>query len=146
MNLCGHIHPNLCKLLFLETLIFSVNGFRGQIPMCFGRLQNLKTLDVSHNRFGGVVPHSLIRLGQLKELILNGNHDLGGDVPLWVCNFSINMEMRDLGFDSFHGTILESLFYSFHDFFKPLVFLNLSSSSLSGTLPYFLLPFDLSLF
>ena len=105
--------------------------------MCFGRLQNLKTLDVSHNRFGGVVPHSLIRLGQLKELILNGNHDLGGDVPLWVCNFSINMEMRDLGFDSFHGTILESLFYSLHDFFKPLVFLNLSSNSLSGMLPYF---------
>ena len=80
--------------------------------MCFGRLQNLKTLDVSHNRFGGVVPHSLIRLGQLKELILNGNHDLGGDVPLWVGNFSTNMEMLHLSFNSLHGTIGESLFYS----------------------------------
>ena len=66
------------------------------------------------------------------------------------CNFSTNMEMLDLGFNSFHGTIRESLFYSKslkyldlgnnylsgdpHDFFKPLVFLNLNSNSLLGTL------------
>uniref|UniRef100_A0A6N2MW79 GDPGP1-like N-terminal domain-containing protein n=1 Tax=Salix viminalis TaxID=40686 RepID=A0A6N2MW79_SALVM len=153
LNLSGHIHPNLCNLLFLETLVLSENGFTGQIPLCFGRLQNLKTLDLSHNRFGGVVPDSLMRLGQLKELILNGNHDLGGVVPWWVGNFSTNMERLDLGFNSFHGTIPESLFNSkslkyldlgnnnlsgdLHDFFQPLVFLNLSSNSLSGTLPCF---------
>ena len=86
----------------------------------------------------------------MKALILNGNHDLGGVIPWWVCNFSTNMEMLDLGFNSFHGTIRESLFYSKslkyldlgnnylsgdpHDFFKPLVFLNLNSNSLLGTL------------
>ncbi|KAF5960342.1 hypothetical protein HYC85_001551 [Camellia sinensis] len=111
MNLSGPVHPSLCNLSLLETLILSHNRFNGSIPPCLGKLLNLRTLDLGHNMFSGVVPRTLARLSKLTELALNTNKDLNDTVPLWIGNFSIKLEKLDLGFGSFRGEIPESLYY-----------------------------------
>ncbi|GMP25547.1 hypothetical protein CsSME_00002364 [Camellia sinensis var. sinensis] len=117
--------------------------FNGSIPPCLGKLLNLRTLDLGHNMFSGVVPRTLGRLSKLTELALNTNKDLNDTVPLWIGNFSIKLEKLDLGFGSFRGEILESLYY-----LKPLSslpcllasvesisVLNLANNSIVGGIP-----------
>ena len=151
MNLSGLVHPSLCRLLKLETLVLSHNQFYGTIPLCLGRLLYLKTLDLGHNMLRGVVPSSLMRLCRLTEFSLNANHDLNDTVPHWIGNFSMKLEKIDLGFGSFWGEIPQSLYYlkslkyldlshnnlwgNLGDFYQSLVYLNLEANSLSGTLP-----------
>ncbi|KAL7254716.1 hypothetical protein ACSBR1_008961 [Camellia fascicularis] len=114
MNLSGPVHPSLCNLSLLETLILSHNRFNGSIPPCLGKLLNLRTLDLDHNMFSGVVPRTLARLSKLTELALNTNKDL-------------NDTYLDLSHNNLWGTL--------GDFHQPLVFLNLESNLLSGSLP-----------
>ena len=107
MNLSGLVHPSLCRLLKLETLVLSHNQFYGTIPLCLGRLLYLKTLDLSHNMLRRGVPSSLMRLSKLTELSLNANHDLNDTVPHWIGNFSMKLEKIDLGGNSSELVVFE---------------------------------------
>jgi len=127
MNLSGPVHPSLCKLLLLETLILPNNSFYGSVPLCLCKLMNLKTLEFGHNM------------------------GLNGTVPPCIGNFSKTLERIDLGFNSFIGEIPESLYElkslkyldlshnslegNLGEFRQSLVYLNLESNSISGTLP-----------
>ncbi|KAK9293070.1 hypothetical protein L1049_021054 [Liquidambar formosana] len=112
-NLSGQIHPSLCNLSYVETLILSHNNFNGSIPACFGSFRHLKTLDLGYNQLRGDVPMTLEKLGNLGKLILSGNVELGGGgIPVWIGNFSSVIEKLDLGFSSFGGEIPESLLFS----------------------------------
>ncbi|GMG99926.1 hypothetical protein Nepgr_001766 [Nepenthes gracilis] len=153
MNLSGTVSPSLCKLSFLQILVLSHNNFNSMIPSCLGNLLSLRTLDLSYNGLGGSVPNTLMRLLHLRELILNDNPYLGGNLPVWVGNFSTNLRKLNLGSDSFQGEIPQSLFYSksleyldvsnnnlsgsLLEFHQPLVLLNLASNQIFGTLPCF---------
>ncbi|KAI8029105.1 Receptor-like protein CLAVATA2 [Camellia lanceoleosa] len=130
MNLSGPVHPSLCNLSLLETLILSHNRFNGSIPPCLGKLLNLRTLDLGHNMFSGVVPRTLARLSKLTELALNTNKDLNDTVPLWIGNFSIKLEKLDLGFGSFRGS-LSCLLTSV----ESISVLNLANNSIVGGIP-----------
>ncbi|KAJ8425457.1 hypothetical protein Cgig2_018855 [Carnegiea gigantea] len=154
MNLSGTICPSLCNLLFLQTLNLSHNNFTSSvIPPCLGNLVGLRSLDLSHNSLGGFVPDTLAKLKHLRELNLNGNGYLGGDLPMWVSNFSRNLKRLDLGSNSFRGEIPKGLFHleslrhldlsenglsgTLDEFHQPLEYLTLASNRISGTLPCF---------
>ncbi|KAM3200406.1 receptor-like protein CLAVATA2 [Capsicum annuum] len=150
-NLSGQVHPCLCNLTFLETLVLSHNSFNTSIPSCLWRLWSLRTLDLSYNMFTGVLPSTAFAtMSQIIELDLSHNM-LRGEIPMWIGNFSVILEKLNLGFNSFHGELPKSLLNlmtlkylnlshnsligNVGDFSQALVSLNLESNMLSGTLP-----------
>ncbi|XP_050147130.1 LRR receptor-like serine/threonine-protein kinase RGI5 isoform X22 [Malus sylvestris] len=153
-HLTGEIPQSLGKLTQLQRLYLSHNQLTGEIPQSLGKLTQLQRLNLSHNQLTGEIPQSLGKLPQVYILHLSNNH-LTGEIPQSLGKFSHLYEL-DLSANNFTGVIpwnagmldLKLLSLSnnnltrvmpIHLFLAAgltgLVYLDLSSNSLSGAIP-----------
>ncbi|KAK3006445.1 hypothetical protein RJ639_015955 [Escallonia herrerae] len=58
-----------CKLVNLQELDLSSNGFEGKLPSCLTNLTSLRLLELSQNRFEGAIPSNLFPVLKSLEYI-----------------------------------------------------------------------------
>jgi Leucine-rich repeat (LRR) protein len=80
----------------LQSLTLYDNDFSGEIPEAFGQLQQLQLAYLSDNHFSGSVPESLGQLQALDTLLLTGNRELRGPLPLSLSQLT-QLEFFDIG-------------------------------------------------
>ncbi|XP_068321992.1 MDIS1-interacting receptor like kinase 2-like [Pyrus communis] len=152
--LTGEIPQSLGKLTMLQQLHLSYTQLTGEIPQSLGKLTQLQRLTLTNNHLTGEIPQSLGNLTQLQLLYLSNNH-LTGEIPQSLGNFSRLREL-DLSANNFTGVIprisgmldLKLLSLSNNNLTRVvpthlflavgltgLVYMNLSSNSLSGAIP-----------
>ncbi|XP_048447340.1 probable leucine-rich repeat receptor-like protein kinase At1g35710 [Pyrus x bretschneideri] len=126
-HLTGEIPQSLGKLTLLQQLHLSYNQLIGEIPQSLGKLTQLQGLYFHNNHLTGEIPQSLGNLTQLQLLSFHTNH-LTGEIPQSLGNFSRLREL-DLSANNFTGVIprISGL--------TGLVYMDLSSNSLSGAIP-----------
>ncbi|PWA92461.1 receptor like protein 52 [Artemisia annua] len=124
------------------------------LPTYLNISSSLKSLDLTSTGLQGKVPDNIFNLKYLEELVLSGNSDLTGPMPIVNTSTSIDLKWLDLSLTNLSGELpysighLKSLvFLSFSDCglmgplpeslvnLRQLVFLYLSSNMLSGVLP-----------
>ncbi|XP_078154185.1 brassinosteroid LRR receptor kinase BRI1-like [Carex rostrata] len=138
----GPIPRPLCtySVSRLEVLYLQDNYFTGTIPHSLCNCTNLVSLDLSLNFLFGSIPNSLGSLSNLKDIIMWQNN-LHGEIPAELS--SLNKSLKNLvldynnltgaitdGNNSFIGSIPLELGNC-----KDLVFLDLSSNQLNGSIP-----------
>ncbi|XP_023513971.1 nodulation receptor kinase-like [Cucurbita pepo subsp. pepo] len=89
----GLFPGSLPKLVHLQTLNLSNNGFTGSIPS-FPASSVLISVDLRHNDFSGGLPESLAFLPQLKSLNFGCNPSFGKELPP---NFNMSRLTTDYG-------------------------------------------------
>ncbi|KAF2318880.1 hypothetical protein GH714_011423 [Hevea brasiliensis] len=157
-NFSGQIPFSLANLKQLFYLDLDNNNLSGAIPNSFANLAQLRYLMLSNNRgmnnFQGSIPASFSKGNSLRYLNFNGNQ-LGGQIPPSIANCK-NLEVLDIGNNKIDDTFpvfLETLTQlqvlvlrsnKLHGFlkgatanysFSKLRIVDMSSNSLSGTLP-----------
>ncbi|CAL5443171.1 unnamed protein product [Camellia sinensis] len=103
-NLSGAIPQCLgyfSNVLFVLDLQF--NAFQGNIPMIFGKGNQLEILNLNGNQFEGPVPQSLTNCRQLKVLDL-GNNKINDTFPYWLGTLP-ELRVLVLRSNKFHGPI-----------------------------------------
>ncbi|CAL5443110.1 unnamed protein product [Camellia sinensis] len=115
---------------FLLVLDLQFNAFQGNIPMIFGKGNQLEILNLNGNQFEGPVPRSLTNCRQLQVLDL-GNNKITDTFPYWL---GILPELRVLVLRSnkFHGPIDTS---KPKLYFPKLRIVDLSHNKFTGHLP-----------
>ncbi|CAG7902694.1 unnamed protein product [Brassica rapa] len=150
----------LCKLEQLQELQVSQNRFVGEIPLCFSRFSKLRVLDLSSNHLSGKVPSFISNFKSMEYLSLHDNNfeglfslDLISELTeLKVFKISSKSSMLQVVETSASSTGLKSQLRSlilsncnlsnipgFLRYQKELRVLDLSSNTLSGHLPTWLL-------
>ncbi|KAF2318871.1 hypothetical protein GH714_011322 [Hevea brasiliensis] len=151
----GAIPSSVCKLKQLQVLDLSNNSFSSSIPNCLGNFSNnLLVLHLGMNNFQGSIPTSFSKGNSLRYLNFNGNQ-LGGRIPPSIANCK-NLEVLDIGNNKIDDTfpvfleilgqlrVLVLRSNKLHGFlkgatanysFSKLRIVDMSSNSLSGTLP-----------
>ncbi|KAF6149710.1 hypothetical protein GIB67_017443 [Kingdonia uniflora] len=81
MGLSGPVHPSLCKLSSLQTLVLSNNNFSGSIPICVPNLGSLKTLDLGSNLIQGEISEELFSGNKGLSFLDLSNNLLFGTLP-----------------------------------------------------------------
>ncbi|KAI7988449.1 Receptor-like protein 6 [Camellia lanceoleosa] len=114
----------------LSVLDLRFNAFQGNIPMIFGKGNQLEILNLNGNQFEGPVPRSLTNCRQLQVLDL-GNNKINDTFPYWL---GILPELRVLVLRSnkFHGPIDTS---KPKLYFPKLRIVDLSHNKFTGHLP-----------
>uniref|UniRef100_M8C4L9 Phytosulfokine receptor 1 n=1 Tax=Aegilops tauschii TaxID=37682 RepID=M8C4L9_AEGTA len=112
----------------VKALLFSRNGFNGEILAGFGRCRMLAELSIDGSGLTGNFPSDLYTLSELRRLSLRENQ-LSGSLSEHLGNFSQHMHI-DLSYNIFTG-IIPDVFGGL----RRLEFLNFASNSFSGTLP-----------
>lgn len=90
LGLTGDIPGWLGDLPSLNVLALEDNELTGGIPAEFGNLSFMDSLNVSNNQLEGELPPSIVNMGifegitTLNALMLSGNADLSGEIPLGV--------------------------------------------------------------
>ncbi|KAL7168234.1 hypothetical protein ACSBR2_038632 [Camellia fascicularis] len=114
----------------LSVLDLRFNAFQGNIPMIFGKGNQLEILNLNGNQFEGPVPRSLTNCRQLQVLDL-GNNKINDTFPYWL---GILPELRVLVLRSnkFHGPIDTS---KSKLYFPKLRIVDLSHNKFTGHLP-----------
>ena len=118
---------NLRTLTNLETLLLFGNSFSGVIPSGIGNFTNLRWLVLSHNDISGRIPSSIFALGNLERFDLGYNR-LTGTIPE-MASLS-NLQLFDVTGSKLSGTVPD-----FSGLSAALVYLDLGSNELRGTLP-----------
>ncbi|KAF8079461.1 hypothetical protein N665_1026s0018 [Sinapis alba] len=71
----GSLHmKGLCRLEQLQELQVSQNRFVGEIPLCFSRFSKLRVLDLSSNHLSGKLPSFLSNFKYMEYLSLHDNN------------------------------------------------------------------------
>ncbi|KAJ0082701.1 hypothetical protein Patl1_09725 [Pistacia atlantica] len=107
VTLDGCIHPDITKLIYLQTLDLSDNQLHDSIPSNLGDLSHLTTLDLSSNQLTGTIPLSLGNLKNLTRLELDQNF-LTGIIPPSLGNLS-SLENLYLDDNELNGTLPKEL-------------------------------------
>ncbi|XP_021800209.1 probable LRR receptor-like serine/threonine-protein kinase At4g36180 isoform X3 [Prunus avium] len=125
------IPPWLFNLTKLEKLDFSVNSLTGKLPDSLGHLKSLRFLNLSYNSFQGSIPKSIgnLRFSYDSHVDLTSNR-FEGPLPLWSSNISL-LYLRD---NLFSGPIPHNI----GQVMPNLKYLDISTNSLSGSIPLFL--------
>ncbi|CAL5360692.1 unnamed protein product [Camellia sinensis] len=89
------------SVLFVLNLRF--NAFQGNIPMIFGKGNQLQSLNLNGNQFEGPVPQSLANCRQLQVLDL-GNNKINDTFPYWLGALP-NLQILILRSNKFQGPI-----------------------------------------
>jgi DNA-binding SARP family transcriptional activator len=132
-NLAGPIPKDLVELRNLTVLELHDNELTGEIPPELGSFPRLRLLDLSFNRLEGEIPPELGSLEELTELLLAGNSQLSGPIPLQLSNLA---NLNDLvlsssgGGTQISGTIPPEL-----GDLRRLKWLELANSLLEGPIP-----------
>lgn len=82
------IPPELGNLQGLTFLFLSDNQLGGGIPPELGNLSNLLRLSLSNNQLAGELPDSLGSLSSLEYILVAGNTQLTGPIPLNFINLT----------------------------------------------------------
>ncbi|KAL1211534.1 putative inactive leucine-rich repeat receptor-like protein kinase [Cardamine amara subsp. amara] len=146
--LFGHIPHELSSLACLQTLILDENMFSGELPDWIGSLPSLAVLSLRKNVLNGSLPSSLSSLSGLRVLAL-ANNRFNGVLP--DLSHLTNLQVLDLEGNSFGPLFprlsnkLVSLILSKNRFRSAvsaieLMFVDLSSNLLTGSLPTCLKP------
>ncbi|KAL3844022.1 hypothetical protein ACJIZ3_001425 [Penstemon smallii] len=125
----GNIPDELGDIATLETLYLWSNDLTGTIPESIGKLQELRILSFPDNFLYGEIPSSFGNLTMMTELYLQQNN-LQGTIPSVLGNCQSLLAM-DISQNNFAGYLPEEIFRipSLSEF------LDLSSNSLTGSLP-----------
>ncbi|KAL3848622.1 hypothetical protein ACJIZ3_010504 [Penstemon smallii] len=128
MGLKGKVSDSVCKLDQLRLLDLSHNFLEGGLPLKFSNLKKLQVLDFSHNFLVGPAFELIAGLKSIQSLNLSGNaftgnfNDFGMYPYLVALNLSNNLFTGQLNSQNF-------------TFSNRIRFLDLSSNSLSGSIP-----------
>ncbi|XP_028763378.1 systemin receptor SR160-like [Neltuma alba] len=123
-KIAGEINFSKCQKL--QHLDLSANNFSVAIPS-FGECSALEYLDISANKYFGDIGLALSSCKKLSHLNVSSN-EFSGPVPSLPVD---SLQFLYLAGNKFHGQIPEQL----TDLCTTLVELDLSSNSLSGTIP-----------
>ncbi|CAN6838061.1 unnamed protein product [Brassica oleracea] len=150
----GEISREICKLVYLDTLVLSNNNFNGSIPRCFENfnttlsvlnLRNnsisgvfpeesigayLQSLDVGHNKISGGLPKSLINCTRLEFLNVEDNM-FNDKFPFWL-RLLPNLQILVLRSNQFHGKIFS---FGASLIFPKLRIFDISRNLFTGVLP-----------
>lgn len=94
-DLDGAIPSELGVLGRLEELYLQKNRLTGTIPPELGRMSSIKVLNLGRNRLTGELPPELGKLASLRELIVSGNEDLTGELPLAVTGLDLEVLLTE---------------------------------------------------
>ena len=130
-KLGGTIPAAIGKLEQLSRLVLDGNELEGSIPTGITNLQNLQELRLGNNRMSGPVP-SFGALTSLKTLDLQANQ-LTGSLDWEDFVFVPDLSHIHVGNNRITGVLPPQL--GFLGFLSKLEVLDLSSNSISGTLP-----------
>ncbi|CAB9523451.1 leucine Rich Repeat [Seminavis robusta] len=97
-NMQGTIPGELYGLKNLHTFAISNCNFSGTISSSLGQLTKLSTLHLANNQFHGSLPSEIEALTQLDNLLVNGNNELTGTVPVSLCQNYFADEKKSLRF------------------------------------------------
>ncbi|KAL2461212.1 disease resistance family protein/LRR family protein [Abeliophyllum distichum] len=162
-NLTGRLPAWLGELKNLEELSLVSNLFEGPIPESLGALQNLTDLNLAGNKLNGTLPESIgqlsnlsvldvslnsltgilsqvhfSKLGKLKILSLSSNSFVLNVSSGWIPLFQIrNLDMGSCRL----GPLFPAWLKSQHE----LRFLDISNSSISGSIPNWFWDFSVNL-
>ncbi|XP_028070414.1 receptor-like protein 7 [Camellia sinensis] len=130
-NLSGAIPQCLgyfSNVLFVLDLRF--NAFQGNIPMIFGKGNQLEILNLNGNQFEGPVPRSLTNCRKVQVLDL-GNNKINDTFPYWLGTLP-ELRVLVLRSNKFHGPIDNS---KPNLYFPKLRIVDLSHNKFTGHLP-----------
>uniref|UniRef100_A0A0D9XRR0 non-specific serine/threonine protein kinase n=1 Tax=Leersia perrieri TaxID=77586 RepID=A0A0D9XRR0_9ORYZ len=113
----------------LAVLDLSDNRFNGEVSPEIASCSMLKVLNVAHNKLTGILPIKLFDVTSLEHLSFADN-DLQGEIDGAHITKLTNLVTPDLGENSFHGEISESIGQ-----LKKLEELRLDNNYMSGDLP-----------
>ncbi|XP_061950961.1 receptor-like protein 45 [Populus nigra] len=116
------------RLLGLEVLFMSDNGFNGSIPFSLGNISSLQGLDLSNNILQGQIPEGIGNMSSLEFLDLSGNN-FSGCLPSGF-DTSSNLRYVYLSRNKLQGPIAMT-FYNSSEIFA----LDLPHNNLTGTIP-----------
>ncbi|KAH0873755.1 hypothetical protein HID58_071117 [Brassica napus] len=160
LDLSENLLSGLCKLQQLQELQVSQNRFVGEIPLCFSIFSKLRVLDLSSNHLSGKLPPFISNFKSMEYLSLHDNNfeglfslDLISELTeLKVFKLSSKYSMLQVVETSASSTGLKSQLRSltlsncnlsnipgFLRYQKELRVLDLSSNTLSGAFPTWLL-------
>lgn len=162
MYICLHCAPitaGICRLEQLQELRLSQNRFVGEIPLCFSSFSKLRVLDLSSNHLSGKLPSFISNFKSMEYLSLHDNSfeglfslDLIAELTeLKVFKLSSRSNMLQV-VETNVSTVLQSQLSSitlpycnlgkvpsFLQYQKELRVIDLSSNTLSGVFPTWLL-------
>ncbi|XP_065870518.1 receptor-like protein EIX1 [Euphorbia lathyris] len=125
----GSIPADLGNLRNLSRLGLANNQLTGTLPDSFGKLSELSTLDVSVNHLTGSISEvHFSRLSKLRFLFLSSNSFVFNVSSIWIPPF----QAQNLDIGSCH---LGPFFPAWLRTQKKLLFLSVSNSSISDTIP-----------
>jgi len=94
LGISGEIPAFIGDMPMLDQLFLNDNNLTGTIPASLGDLQLLTNLDLSDNQLSGEIPVELANAGRLgdetimRNLMLNGNEELTGMIPMGFMHWS----------------------------------------------------------
>ncbi|CAH8358014.1 unnamed protein product [Eruca vesicaria subsp. sativa] len=122
------------NLKLLEVLDLSENSLSSPIPNWLFDLTSLRKLFLRWDFLQGTIPSGFKNLKLLETLDLSNNLGLSGEVPAVLGELS-QLKYLDLSANEFNGQINGFLDAFSKNKVNSLVFLDLSSNKLAGTLP-----------
>jgi len=103
-RLVGKI-PAVVNMSNLIELSISRNRISGSIPQEIGfKLNSVQSIDFSDNKMKGQIPESLFRLTRLKALQISRN-DISGAIPGTICRLQASLISLDFSFNRLDGTV-----------------------------------------
>ncbi|CAL9132885.1 unnamed protein product [Musa textilis] len=127
-DIAGSIPAEIVNLDNLSELWLSSNLLGGPIPATLGSLPSLQRIAVDDNKLTGEIPATLGNLTGLSTLLVSSN-ELHGPIPPTLAHCPLNT--LDLSFNKLSGTLPKEIL----SISTLTVFLNVSSNSLTGSLP-----------
>ncbi|CAL9149161.1 unnamed protein product [Musa hybrid cultivar] len=127
-DIAGSIPAEIVNLAKLSEVWLSSNLLGGPIPATLGSLPSLQRIALEDNKLTGEIPATLGNLTGLSTLLVSSN-ELHGPIPLTLARCPLNT--LDLSFNKLSGTLPKEIL----SISTLTMFLNVSSNSLTGSLP-----------
>ncbi|XP_051134872.1 receptor-like protein kinase [Andrographis paniculata] len=126
-NLVGELPNEITELKQLRNISLFENGFTGVIPQGLGINSSLMLLDLTRNKFSGPLPSTLCFRKQMCRLLL-GYNQFQGSIPsdIGSCSSLTRLILRQNNLSGNLPEFTEN---------PNLLFMDLSSNSISGSIP-----------